>query len=125
MNRPKTLSMAALSAIVHTAAFASILNDTRHAGSLDDHYTGLGLLSIDDDVTDAGGEGKKSDDGTVLAKGEIIGNDTQTQQQAAAASTAAPGTELDANKVGTDASALNEQAKTVIGDPASGQTQQV
>lgn len=119
MNRSR-LSMLALSAIAYTTGHhANISHDTRRAGQLD-NYTGLGLLSINDDMTDIGAEGKKPD--TVMAKGEIIGDGTsagsivQTQQQAAA-----PGTVLSAKD---DVAALNSEGKAAIGDPAGAETQQ-
>lgn len=124
MNRSR-LSMLALSAIAYTTGHhANISHDTRRAGQLD-NYTGLGLLSINDDMTDIGAEGKKPD--TVMAKGEIIGDGTsagsivQTQQQAAAPGTAAPGTVLSAKD---DVAALNSEGKAAIGDPAGAETQQ-
>lgn len=119
MNR-SILSLAALSAMyAHTAAPISLLpKDTRHAGQYSP-----GLLSIDDDNPDAGGSDKK-DDSVTLAKGTLVGEGTeQTQQQAAAASTAAPGTEQ-AKAIDNVGALGTGEVKAAIGDPAGVETQQ-
>ena len=120
MNRSKTMTLAAqamLSAV--TSAYCRI--DTRHAG---DPPLGKGICyNGNDSNPDAGGTDIKKD-GTVVAKGEIVstGAEGTEQQQAETASAAAPGTEtLNVNK---DGSELGGEAKT-IGEPPTGQTQQV
>lgn len=114
MNRSKTITLAAqamLSAV--TSAYCRI--DTRHAG---DNYSPCLVNADDDSNPDAGGTDIKKDVGTVVAKGETVRDGAegteQTQQQAAAASTVAPGTET---------GALGGETKA-IGEPPAGQTQQ-
>ncbi len=121
MNRSKTMTLAAQAMLTSV-----ITNFNLHRTDFDDAPTRLGLVSIDDDSSGAtGGEVIKSDDGTVVAKGTLVGEGAeQTQQQAAAASAVAPGTETLSAKKDGDGGELGGQAKTVIGDPAAGQVQQ-
>lgn len=124
MNRSKTLTLAPAAQAMLSAVTAFAL----HRTNFDAAPPRLGLQnSTDGNLEDAGGEGKKPDVGTVVAKGEIIGDGTgegsivQTQQQAAAPDAAAPGTVLSAKD---DPAALDSEGKAAIGAPAGTETQQ-